>query len=556
MTRTAPPPTAPAPWWRTAVIYQVYIRSFADGDGDGVGDVAGIRSRLPYLRSLGVDAIWITPWYPSPMRDGGYDVADYTGVDPLFGSVEEAEALFAEAHAAGLRVLLDLVPNHTSSEHPWFREALAAGPGSAARGRYVFRPGRGADGSQPPNAWTSIFGGPAWTRVVEPDGRPGEWYLHLFDPAQPDLEWGSPEVRRAFEDVLRTWFGRGADGFRIDVASGLFKDYSTPAMPPPPDPASGRYVAPDHPTLDQRGLHALYRTWRAIADAAEPPRVLFGEVHVADAGRLARYLRPDELHGAFNFPFLRSPWQADRLRRVIDETFEALAPVGATPSWVLNCHDETRTVTRYGRPSTGIRDRAIDDGQPCDVDLGRRRARAAALLLLALPGVANLYQGEELGLPEVEDLPDDVLADPVWERSGHTLRGRDGCRVPLPWSGEAEPFGFGPRGTRPWLPQPRAWASLSVEAQGADAGSTLALYRTALALRRSHPGLAGPAFRWVGGERDDVLEFERESGLRCAVNFGPDPFPLPAGAAVLVRSDGTGADGPLPPDAAAWYLAR
>ena len=544
------------PWWRTAVVYQIYIRSFADADGDGMGDVAGIRSRLPYLRRLGVDAVWITPWYPSPMRDGGYDVADYTGVDPLFGSVEEAEALFAEAHAAGLRVLLDLVPNHTSTAHPWFSEALSAGPGSAARRRYVFRRGRGAGGAEPPNAWTSIFGGPAWTRVVEPAGQLGEWYLHLFDPGQPDLEWRSPEVRRAFEDVLRTWFGRGADGFRIDVASGLFKDYSLPAMPPPPDPASGRYVAPDHPTLDRRGLHPLYRRWRAIADAEDPPRVLLGELHVADAGRLARYLRRDELHGAFNFPFLRSPWQADRLRRVIDETFEALAPVGATPSWVLNCHDETRTVTRYGRPHTGIRDRAVDDGQPCDVALGRRRARAAALLQLALPGVANLYQGEELGLPEVEDLPEAALADPVWERSGHTIRGRDGCRVPLPWSGDAAPYGFGPLGSAPWLPQPRVWASLSVAAQESDAGSTLALYRAALQLRRSHPGLAGPGFRWIELGRDDALEFEREAGLRCAVNFGPEPLRLPAGAAVLVRSDGPRAAGPLPRDAAAWYLAR
>jgi alpha-glucosidase len=547
---------AALPWWRAGVLYQVYIRSFADGNGDGVGDVAGIRSRLPYLRGLGVDAIWITPWYPSPMRDGGYDVSDFTGVDPLFGSVEAAEALFAEAHAAGLRVLLDLVPNHTSSDHPWFREALAAGPGSAARGRYVFRRGRGAGGDEPPNAWGSLFGGSAWTRVVEADGRPGEWYLHLFDVSQPDLEWRSPEVRHAFEGVLRTWFDRGADGFRIDVASALFKNYSVPVVPPAPDPGSGRYIAPGNPTLDQRGIHALHRSWRAIADAAEPPRVLFGEVHVADLGRLARYVRRDELHGAFNFPFLRSSWQADRFRRVIDETFEAFGSVRAAPNWVLSCHDETRTVTRYGRHDTAIRDRAIDDGQPSDVALGRRRARAAALMMLALPGVVSLYQGEELGLPEVEDLPDDVLADPVWERSGHAVRGRDGCRVPLPWSGDAAPYGFGPAGSTPWLPQPAVWRSLSVAAQEADPASTLNLYRTALALRRSHPGLAGPAFRWVEPGCDGVLQFEREIGLRCGVNFSPERFALPPGAVVLVRSDGPRAGGPLPQDAAAWYLAR
>ncbi len=555
MTTLSRPGSAAIPWWRTAVVYQVYIRSFADGDGDGVGDIAGIRARLPYLRSLGVDAIWITPWFPSPMRDGGYDVADYLGVDPLFGTVEDAEALFAEAHAAGLRVLLDLVPNHTSSAHPWFQDALRAGPGSAARRRYVFRRGRRRGGSQPPNGWMSIFGGPAWTRVQEPDGRPGDWYLHLFDPGQPDLDWRSPEVRGAFEDVLRTWFGRGADGFRIDMASGLFKNFSMPTMPPAPDQAAGLYIAPDDPTNDRPGLHSLYRTWRAIADAAEPPRVLLGEVHVADLGRLARFLRRDELHGAFNFQFLRSPWEAGRLRRVIDETFAAMGPVGAAPSWVLNSHDETRTATRYGRPYTGIRDRAIDDGQPCDEALGRRRARAAALLLLALPGVANLYQGEELGLPEVEDLPDGALADPVWERSGHRIRGRDGCRVPLPWSGDAAPFGFGPDGSAPWLPQPRQWASLTVAAQDEDPGSVLSLYRTALALRRSHRGLVGPAFRWVGVDRDDVLVFEREARLHCAVNLGSEPFRIPPGSAVLVRSDGSRAGGPLPPDAAAWYVA-
>jgi alpha-glucosidase len=538
-------------WWRRAVVYQVYIRSFADGDGDGSGDITGIRSRLPYLRDLGVDAVWITPWYPSPMADGGYDVADYRGVDPRFGSIDGAGALVREAHDLGLRVILDIVPNHTSSAHPWFVEALAAGPGSAARARYVFRDGRGADGSEPPTGWGSVFGGGAWTRVTEADGRPGQWYLHLFAAEQPDLEWDNPEVRAEFEDILRTWFDRGVDGFRIDVASGLVKDHASPE-PPPPEPGVPSYLVAGDPLSDQEGVHEIYRAWRRVADASAPPRILLGEVHASSPARVARYLHPDELHGAFNFHFLRSPWEAARLRAVIDETLATHAAVGAAPTWVLSNHDETRHVTRYGRPFTGIRDRLHDDGQPVDEALGTRRARAAVLLLLGLPGSAYLYQGEELGLPEVEDLPEAALRDPVWTRSGHTIRGRDGCRVPLPWSGSAPPFGFGPPGSTPWLPQPTSWAARSVDAQAGDPGSMLSLYRQALGLRNGHPGLAGEAFAWLPAP-ERVLLFERAAGLRCAVNLSGAPFPLPATRATLLRSD-SGDPDLLPPDAAAWYL--
>lgn len=542
---------AATPWWRRAVVYQVYIRSFADGNGDGTGDIAGIRDRLPYLRELGVDAVWVTPWYPSPMVDGGYDVADYEGVAPEYGTIADAEALIADAHEAGIRVILDLVPNHTSSAHPWFQAALANGEGSAERGLYLFRDGTGPGGERPPNGWTSIFGGPAWTRSLAADATPGQWYLHLFDPAQPDLDWGNPVVEVAFEGILQTWFDRGADGFRIDVASGMVKDLSVPMIPPAPDPEGGRYISPDNPAFDQEPLHAIYRAWRALADEYEPPRVLLGEVHVAGPDRLARYVRPDELHGAFNFAFLRCPWDAARLRAVIDETIATHAAVGAAPSWVLNCHDETRSATRYGRPFTGIRDRAVDDAQPSDVALGTARARAAALLMLALPGAANLYQGEELGLPEVEDLPEDALADPVWPRSGHTIRGRDGCRVPLPWAGSEAPFGFAPRGVAPWLPQPAAWASLTAAAQTRDPASTLSLYRRALALRRVHPGLLGDALRWLPSPEGTLL-FEREPGFRCLVNLSSDPVELPD-ATLLVRSDTPAAPGDvLPPGAAAW----
>lgn len=551
-----------AAWWRHAVVYQVYVRSFADADGDGVGDIAGIRSRLGYLRALGVDAVWINPWYPSPLADGGYDVADYRTVDPELGTLADAEGLLADAHAAGLRVILDIVPNHTSSAHPWFQEALASPPGSRARARYLFRDGLGADGSLPPTNRRSLFGGPAWTRVREADGRPGQWYLHMFDPLQPDLDWRNPEVRAEFEDILRLWFERGADGFRIDVASGLAKDHDGRGLVEvdPPHPDSGAWVSADDPMLNQPAVHEIYRAWRRTADAQHPPRILVGEVHAPSPAVVATYLRSDELHAAFNFTFMRSPWDAARLRAAIDQTLETHAPVGAAPTWVLSNHDEIRHLTRYGRPSTGIRDRGEDERLPTDLELGRRRARAAALLLLALPGSVYLYQGEELGLPEVADLPDAVRRDPAWERSGHAIRGRDGCRVPMPWAGDAPPFGFGPPGSVPWLPQPTSWAERSVAAETGDPASMLSLYRAALAIRRTHPGLAGEALRWLSSA-DGVLLFEREEGFRCLVNLSQTPIPLPGPDVVVLRSDtrigpigdtAPDASAELPPDAAAW----
>ena len=403
--------TPSATWWRGAVVYQVYLRSFADGNGDGLGDLAGLRSRLPYLVDLGVDAIWINPWYPSPMVDAGYDVSDYRSVDPRFGSLADAEALLAEAHQAGLRVLLDIVPNHTSDQHPWFQAALAAGPGSPERERYLFRPGRGHGGEEPPNDWASVATSPAWTRVTEPDGRPGEWYLHLFTPEQPDLDWTHPEVRADFEKTLGFWFDRGVDGFRIDVAHSLAKQEGLPDLAGGPG---------GHPAWDRDEVHQIYREWRAIADAYPEPRVFVAEAWVDQPERLARYVRPDELHTAFNFFFLTSPWRAASLRQAIDETLVEHAAVGAPPTWVLSNHDTARHLSRYARQPTSERGVNLRHllGRPADLALGTRRARAAALLLLALPGGAYVYQGEELGLPEVEDLPVEALDDPVWERSG------------------------------------------------------------------------------------------------------------------------------------------
>ncbi|MBX6768936.1 MAG: glycoside hydrolase family 13 protein, partial [Actinomadura rubrobrunea] len=460
-------------WWRSAVIYQVYIRSFADGNGDGVGDIAGIRSRLPYLRDLGVDAIWITPWYTSPMVDAGYDVADYTDIDPLFGTRDDAQELIREAHEHGIRVIVDLVPNHSSDRHAWFQAALAAAPGDPARERYVFRPGRGENGELPPNNWQSVFGGPAWTRV--PDG---QWYLHLFAPEQPDLNWENPEVRAEFERVLRFWLDMGVDGFRIDVAHGLIKAPGLPDLSGDGEDVLEPTKRIDHPHWDRDGVHEIYRAWRRVSDAYPGERIFVAEAWVANPQRLSRYVRADELHTAFNFDFLRAPWDAARLREVVDSTLGALTEVGAPATWVLSNHDVVRHVTRYGREHTESRGPVHDPGESLDLEQGTRRARAAALLMLALPGGAYIYQGEELGLPEVEDIPEDRLQDPVWERSGHTRRGRDGCRVPLPWSGDAPPYGFSAVDVEPWLPQPESWKSLSVERQTGDPASMLEQYRS------------------------------------------------------------------------------
>ncbi|GAA5170600.1 glycoside hydrolase family 13 protein [Pseudonocardia eucalypti] len=538
------------PWWRDAVIYQVYLRSFADGNGDGMGDIAGIRSRLGYLRDLGVDAIWINPWYRSPQADAGYDVADYREIDPLFGTLEGAERLIEEAHGHGIKVIPDLVPNHTSDQHAWFREALAGGPGGVARERYVFRPGRGPDGDEPPNNWESVFGGRAWTRTTNPDGTPGEWYLHLFAPEQPDLNWAHPEVRAEFESILRFWFDRGVDGFRIDVAHGLIKDEELPDLVAPR--GSGyRYPAGTHPHWDRDEVLEVYAGWRKVADSYPGERKFVAEAWTDSADRLARYVRAGALHTAFNFEFLQSPWRAAELRSVIDATLGNLGAVGAPATWVLSNHDVTRHPSRYGRPPTTWRPNEgyQRTGTP-DLVLGTRRARAAALLMLALPGGAYVYQGEELGLPEVEDLPDSVLQDPTFVRSGGADRGRDGARVPIPWSGDAPPYGFSPDGASPWLPQPPTWASLSVAAETGDPDSMLELYRSALRLRRSHPALGDGTLTWSDAG-PDVLSFTRDPGFACVLNLSDSPVELPPHQETLLTSAPL-SGGRLPPDTAAW----
>jgi alpha-glucosidase len=520
-------------WWRTAVIYQIYVRSFADSDGDGNGDLPGARSRLPYLRDLGVDAIWLTPFYTSPLADGGYDVADYRDVDPMFGTLPDFDALLADAHRLGLRVIVDLVPNHSSSAHPWFRAALAAEPGTAARDRYIFRPGRGVDGEQPPNDWRSVFGGPAWTRL--PDG---DWYLHLFAPEQPDLNWRNDFVREEFRSILRFWLDRGVDGFRVDVAHGLIK---ADGLPDVGSPVQAELIGRQPlPYFDQDDVHEIYREWRKLLDSYTGDRIGVAEAWAPDNQRLANYIRPDELHQAFNFHFLGTPWDPEHLRSVIDESLATAGAVGAPTVWVLSNHDSQRRVTRYGGGLQGL-----------------RRARAAALLMLALPGSAYIYQGDELGLPEVTDLPDAALQDPVWLRSGGTDRGRDGCRVPIPWAGNAPSYGFGPTAAS-WLPAPSDWAALSVVAQDTDPSSTLNLYRTALRRRSATPGFAGYAMRWLDGP-PHTLVLGRDHGVVCAVNLGDQPATLPPPAETLCASSpvhhGSAGELVLPPDTAAWYRA-
>jgi alpha-glucosidase len=525
-------------WWRHAVIYQVYPRSFADADGDGVGDLPGITSRLPYLRDLGVDAIWISPFYRSPQKDHGYDVADYCDIDPLFGTLEDADTLLATAHELGLKVVVDLVPNHSSDQHPWFQAALAAEPGSPERARYLFRDGRGEDGSEPPNNWLSVFGGSAWDRV--PDG---QWYLHLFDSSQPDFDWRNPEVGDLFEDVLRFWLDRGVDGFRVDVAHGLFKEESLrdQVVPEGEVQRGGADVNEqksmverthrDEPMWDQPEVHEVYRRWHKVLAEYDGDRMTVAEAWTQTPESMARFVRDDEMSQSFNFTWLLATWSAAAFREVVTSTFEALEDVHADPTWVLSNHDVVRHVTRYG-------------GGP----VGLARARAATLTMLALPGSAYLYQGEELGLEQV-DVPEDDRTDPSWLRTRDTESpevGRDGCRVPIPWSGSAAPYGFGPGTGQPWLPQPDDWAALTVEAQLADPASTLAFYRRALAARRALAGAPSTVEMLDLGH--DVLAFRR-GDLVAVLNCGSSTVDLPPGEVVV--SSGP-LEGGLPADTAAW----
>jgi alpha-glucosidase len=524
-------------WWQRGAIYQIYPRSFADSDGDGIGDLAGITSRLPYLRELGVDALWVTPFYTSPQHDHGYDVADYEDVDPLFGTLADADVLVATAHDLGLRVAVDLVPNHTSSEHVWFQAALASAPGSPERARYLFRDGRGPNGDKPPNNWRSVFGGHAWTRV--PDG---QWYLHLFDTTQPDLDWRNPEVGDLFEAVLRFWLDRGVDGFRVDVAHGLVKEASLRDQVARKGEALGSGVdlsfehatlahpLRDEPMWDQPEVHDVYRRWHRVLADYPGDRMTVAEAWTQTPESMARFVRHDEMSQAFNFSWLLAPWSARAFARVIRSTLEELAEVDAAPTWVLSNHDVVRHATRYG-------------GGP----VGLARARAATLAMLALPGSAYLYQGEELGLENV-DVPEGLRQDPAWLRTHRDWR--DGCRVPIPWFGDAPPYGFGPGTGQPWLPQPLDWADRSVAAQEQDPDSTLAFYKAALTARRKHTRDTTEAVELLHAGAD-LLAFTRGE-LTVVLNAGMDAAELPAGD--VVAASGELAGRLLPADTAAWLI--
>ncbi|WP_040517964.1 glycoside hydrolase family 13 protein [Gordonia neofelifaecis] len=535
------PATDAAQWWRSAVVYQVYPRSFSDLSGDGVGDLAGLIDKLGYLELLGVDAIWLSPIMRSPMADHGYDVSDPRAIDPLFGDLATFDELIRQAHDRDIRVTMDLVPNHTSDQHPWFSSALGAAPGSPERDRYIFADGRGDDGSAPPNNWTSVFGGPAWTRINDADGEPGQWYLHLFAPEQPDLNWDNPEVLADLQTTMRFWLDRGVDGFRIDVAHGMAKP---PGLPDLEHPAEVLHHTDDDPRFNNDGVHDIHRAIRSVMDEY-PGTFNVGEIWVESSQAFAKYVRPDELHLGFNFRLATVDFDADQIREAITESLAATESVGAVPTWTLSNHDVPREVTRYmptGDDAEGLSDDEL-------LAIGTARARAMIMVELALPGTAFIYNGSELGLPNV-DLPDDALVDPVWENSGHTDRGRDGCRVPLPWEGTEPPFGFSTE-TDTWLPIPAEWSSLTVESQLEDIYSMLSLYRQAIELRYARLEFSGDTVEWYGAP-EGCIAFRRPGGLICALNASPHPVPLPPGRILLVSTPLEA--GLLVPGATAWLV--
>lgn len=541
-------------WWRSAVIYQVYPRSFSDSNGDGLGDLPGITARLDSLAALGVDAVWLSPFMRSPQKDAGYDVSDYQDVDPLFGTLDDFDAMVARAHELGLRILVDLVPNHTSDQHRWFQAALAADEGSPERAFYHFKAGRGQNGELPPNNWVSMFGGPAWTRVTNPDGTAGQWYCHLFDSSQPDLNWENPAVQAAFEDILRFWLDRGVDGFRVDQPHAMGKAAGLPDHPDVERAGAGFIEGePSPPMWFQESVHPIFRRWREILDSYDCERAMCGEAYVLPLSFMALWVRPDEFHQTFNFRFLDSEWHPQILFNSINESFEAFDAVGAPSTWVLSNHDIIRHATRMGgvvgRPtaSDGI---GPKDPQP-DRELGLRRARAATLFVLALPGSSYLYQGEELGLPEHTTLADEYRQDPTFYRTGGKRVGRDGCRVPLPWvAGEGAANGFNSTG-KSWLPQPEIYAEYARDRQEGVEGSTLELYKHALKQRRQL-GLGDGSFEWVAEFVGENVLGYRNGDVLVVHNFGHEPIELPAGEILASSLHGMTDGHPLVADQTVW----
>jgi alpha-glucosidase len=530
-----------AQWWRSGTIYQIYPRSFADSNGDGMGDLAGITSRLESLATLGVDAIWLSPFYTSPQKDAGYDVADYCNVDELFGTLEDFDRMLDRAHELGLKVLIDLVPNHSSDQHKWFQDAINSPAGSREREFYHFKNGRGENGELPPNNWVSMFGGPAWTRLIEKDGTPGEWYLHLFDSSQPDLNWANPEVQSAFEDILRFWLDRGVDGFRVDQPHAMAKAAGLPDHPDVERAGAGFIEGEASPPMwFQEEVHPIFRRWRAILDSYEGDRAMCGEAYVLPLSFMALWVRPDEFNQTFNFRFLDSEWKPEILFASINESFAAFDSVGAPSTWVLSNHDIVRHASRMGgltgRPtaSDGV---GPNDPQP-DRELGLRRARGATMFMLGLAGASYLYQGEELGLPEHTTLAPEFRQDPTFARTVGNRVGRDGCRVPLPWqAGVGDANGFNTTG-KSWLPQPEVYREYARDQQDGVAGSTLELYKSALHIRRELK-LGEGSFAWLPQFTNEVSLGYRNGGILVIHNFGREPIAMPSGDVILRSANET-----------------
>jgi len=557
-----------AEWWRTSVIYQIYPRSFADGNGDGMGDLQGVTERLESLAELGIDAIWFSPFFKSPQRDAGYDVADYRDIDPRFGTLADFDALVAKAKTLGLKIIVDLVPNHSSSDHAWFQAALEAAPGSQERARYIFRDGLGENGELPPNNWESVFGGMAWTRITEPDGTPGQWYLHIFDSSQPDFDWKNEEVRAEFDSVLRFWLDRGAAGFRIDVAHGMIKvdglpdvvaNNSTMSGQDSPDAVKTeesqdeliKRLQKENPFWGQEGVHEINRRFRKILDEYDD-RVMCGEAWVLPLGRMARYVRPDEYHQTFNFGYLETPWNKEKLQDVVTESLTAFGEVGAPSTWVLSNHDVIRHATRMGYDQVPKQGHGIGPkyAQP-DEAKGQRRARAASAFMLGLPGGAYIYQGEELGLPEHTTLEDKYREDPTFFRTNGERVGRDGCRVPLPWeAGVNESNGFSTTGAS-WLPQPASYKRYARSEQEGVAGSTLELYKRLLKERKAFD-LGNGEFRWAPEFMNETTLAYINNGILVLANFSGDPVVIPAGEILVTTQHDLRLKGELEHDQVVW----
>jgi alpha-glucosidase len=538
-------------WWQTAVIYQIYPRSFADGDGDGIGDLRGVESRLESLQALGIDAIWFSPFFKSPQKDAGYDVSDYRSIDPLFGSNEDFDELLAKAKSLGIRIIVDLVPNHSSDQHELFQAALKAAPGSPERDMYMFRDGKGENGELAPNNWESVFGGQAWSRITEADGSLGQWYLHIFDSSQPDFNWDNPKVHEFFAGVLRFWLDKGVDGFRIDVAHGLVKAEGLPDISEAMSQTFEYDPKNPHPFWGQEGVHEIIRSWRKILDEYED-RVMCAEAWVLPLSRIAKWVRPDEYHQTFNFGYLESPWEKLALVKVVSESLEAFGHVGGISTWVLSNHDVIRHASRYGfdkLPPQGV-GIGPDNDQP-DEQRGQLIARAATAFMLGLPGSAYLFQGEELGLPEHTTLEGKYRQDPSFFRTNGERVGRDGCRVPLPWEAEAgKSFGFNTTGES-WLPAPASYKKYSRDVQEGVEGSTLELYKQLIAMRK-HYSLGSGEFRFAPEyENETSLAYLNDQVLVIS-NFGPAPVSIPWGEILASSQVGLISEGNLEANQTVW----